>query len=78
MSEIVQICKLLYVSPATTATCERLLSISCKENQEVSTSNGDSTTIRYSHVAIIDVYKIRTDALRVNVPNEFGGRNDNN
>lgn len=75
ISEIVQICKLLLVNPATAATGERSFSMARRVKTWL---RAKMTQQRFNHVAILNTHKTRTDALRlIDVANEFVSRNDN-
>ena len=73
ISEIEQLCKLSCVSPATAATSEGPFSIARRIKMWL---REKITQQQVTHVAILGVHKTRTDALRLNVANEFVSRND--
>ena len=73
--EIVTICKLLLVNPATSATRERSFSAARRLKTWLrSTMSQD----RFSNLTVLNMHKERTDKLCLaDVANEFVSRNDN-
>ena len=75
VSEVVRICKLLHVSPATSATGERSFSMARRVKTWL---RANMSQKRFNNVAIMNAHKTRTDALRlVDVANQFVSCNDN-
>ena len=75
VNEIVTICKLLLVNPATGAARERSFSVARRIKTWLrSTMSQD----RFSNLTVLNTHKERTDKLYLaNVANEFVSRNDN-
>ena len=75
ISEIIIICKLLQVNPATSATGERSFSMARRVKTWLRAKMSQQ---RFNHVAILNTHKARTDKVRlVDIANEFVSRNEN-
>ena len=75
ISKVVRICKLLHVSPATSATGGRSFSTARRVKTWL---RANLFQKRFNNVAIMNAHKTRTDALRlIDVANEFVSCNDN-
>ena len=75
ISEVITICKLLLVNPATSTTGERSFSTA----QRIKTwLRAKMSQKRFTHLAILNTHKTRTDNVRiVDIANDFASRNDN-
>lgn len=72
ISEIIVICKLLYVNPATSAIGERSFSTARRLKTWLRST---MTQTRFNSLAILNIHKDRTDQLNfIDVANEFAGR----
>ena len=75
ISEVINVCVLLQVNPATSATGERPF---CTARQIKTWLLAKMTQKRFSHVTILNTHKDRTDKLRLlDVANEFVQKNEN-
>ena len=75
ISEVITICKLLLVNPATSATGERSFSTARRIKTWL---RANISQKRFTHLAILNTHKTRTDNLRiVDVANVFASRNEN-
>ena len=75
ISEVIQICVLIHVNPATSASGERSFS---RARRIKSWLRAKMSQKRFNHVALLNTHKTRTDNLRlVDVANEFIARNEN-
>ena len=75
ISEVISICKLLLVNPATSATGERSFSTARRIKTWLRTKMSQK---RLTHLAILNTHKRRTDNVRiVDLANDFASRNDN-
>ena len=73
--EIIVICKLLLVNPATSATGQRSFSMARKVKTWLRAKMKQQ---RFNNVALLHTHKARTDKIRlVDVANEFVQRNEN-
>ena len=74
-TEVIVICKLLLVNPATSATGERSFSMP----RRVKTwFNANMKQQSFNNVALLHTHKARTDKIRLlDVANEFVQRNEN-
>ena len=75
ISEVIQICVMIHVNPATSASGERSFSAARRIKSWL---RANMSQKRFNHVALLNTHKTRTDNLRlVDVANEFMARNDN-
>ena len=75
ISEVITICKLLLVNPATSATGERMFSMARRVKTWLRASMQQQ---RFNNIALLHCHKERTDKLRlIDVAKEFIDRNDN-
>ncbi|CAB4016714.1 Hypothetical predicted protein [Paramuricea clavata] len=75
ISEVLTICKLLLVNPATSATGERSFSTARRIKTWL---RANMSQRRFSHLAILNTHKIRGDNIRLlDVANVFVSKNDN-
>ena len=75
ISEIITICNLLLVNPATSAAGERLFSSARRLKTWL---HSTMTQTRFSNLTIFNTHKQRTDNLcLINIANEFTALNDN-
>ena len=75
VSEVITICKLLLVNPATSATGERSFSTARRIKTWL---RANMSQKRFTHLAILNTDKTRTDNVRiVDVANVFASRNEN-
>ena len=74
ISEIINVCVLLQVNPATSATVKRSFSTARRIKTWL---RAKMTQKRFNHVTILNTHKDRTDKLRLlDVGNEFFQKND--
>ena len=75
ISEMIQICVLIHVKPATSASGERSFSTARRIKSWLRAKMSQK---RFNHVDLLNTHKTRTDNLRlVDVANEFIARNEN-
>lgn len=75
ISEVITICKLLLVNPATSASGERSLSTARRIKTWLRATMSQK---RFNHLAILNIHKKRTDDIDlVDVSNIFASKNDN-
>ena len=75
ITEVIVICKLLLVNPATSATGERSFSMARRVKTWL---RANMKQQRFNNVALLHTHKARTDKIRLlDVANEFVQRNDN-
>ena len=75
ITEVIVICKLLLVNPATSATGERSFSMARRVKTWL---HANMKQQRLNNVALLHTHKARTDKIRLlDVANEFFQRNDN-
>ncbi|CAB3978649.1 zinc finger MYM-type 1-like [Paramuricea clavata] len=75
INEVLTICKLLLVNPATSATGERSFSTARRIKTWL---RANMSQRRFSHLAILNTHKIRGDNIRLlDVANVFVSKNDN-
>ena len=75
ISEVIQICVLIHVNPATSASGERSFSTA---RRIISWFRAKMSQKHFNYVALLNTHRTRTDNLRlVNIANEFIARNEN-
>ena len=75
ITEVIVICKLLLVNPATSATSERWFSMARRVKTWL---RANMKQQRFNNVALLNTHKARTDKIRLlDVANEFVQRNEN-
>ena len=75
ISEVISVCKLLLVNPATSASGERSFSTAGRLKTWLRST---MTQERFSNLTILNSHKERTERLSlVDIANEFADRNDN-
>lgn len=75
ISEVIQICILIHVNPATSASGERSFSTARRIKSWL---RANMSQKRFNHIALLNTHKTHTDNLRlVDVANEFISRNEN-
>ena len=75
ISEVIQICVLIHVNPATSASGERSFSTA---RRIISWFRAKMSQKPFNYVALLNTHRTRTDNLRlVNIANEFIARNEN-
>ena len=75
ISAVIQICVLIHVNPATSASGERSFSTARRIKSWLRAKMSQK---RFNHVDLLNTHKTRTDNLRlVDVANEFIARNEN-
>lgn len=74
ISEVMAVCKLILVSPATSATGERMFSMARRVKTWLRSNMQQQ---RFNNIALLHCHKDRTDRIRLlDVANEFVGRNE--
>lgn len=75
ISEVIVICKLLQVNPATSTSAERSFSMARRVKTWL---RANMSQKRFTHLALLNSHKSRTDRIRlVDVANEFASLNEN-
>ena len=75
ISEVIVICKLIQVDPATSASAERSFSMARRVKTWLRANLNQN---RFTHLALLNSHETRTDKLRlIDVANEFASVNEN-
>ena len=75
ISEVIVICKLIQVNPATSASAERSFSMARRVKTWL---RANMSQKRFTHLALLNSHKNRTDRIRlIDVANEFASVNEN-